>query len=55
MKMSLLLIVLTAFFVAGCAEEQPAAPVKTKTAKRPTPTPTPAGFRAVEKPQSYSQ
>jgi PBP1b-binding outer membrane lipoprotein LpoB len=54
MKISIL-ILLAAFCFAGCAEEQPPAPVKTaKTAKKPAPTPTP-GFRAVEKPESYSQ
>jgi PBP1b-binding outer membrane lipoprotein LpoB len=54
MKMSIL-ILLTAFFCAGCEEQQTAALAKpVKTAKRPAPTPTP-GFRAVEKPESYSQ
>jgi hypothetical protein len=52
MKISIL-AVLAAFLVAGC-EEPPPPPAPVKTAKKPAPTPTP-GFRAVEKPQSYSQ
>jgi len=52
MKISIL-ILLAAFCFAGCAEEQ-APPPPVRTAKKPAPTPTP-GFRAVEKPESYSQ
>jgi PBP1b-binding outer membrane lipoprotein LpoB len=51
MKISIL-ILLAAFCFAGCTEEQ--APPPVRTAKKPAPTPTP-GFRAVEKPESYSQ
>jgi hypothetical protein len=52
MKISILIVVLAAFCFGACTEEQPAPPPK--VAKRPAATPTP-GFRAVEKPESYSQ
>jgi PBP1b-binding outer membrane lipoprotein LpoB len=48
-----ILILLAAFCFAGCTEEQPPPP-PVRHAKKPAPTPTP-GFRAVEKPESYSQ
>jgi hypothetical protein len=48
---NLIILALSALCIAGCAEQQPPPP----TAKKAKPSATPSEFRAVEKPQSYSQ